>query len=56
MRIMLKWSNLTNEQRAQIKDFYSDELQRKEMFEHNLNSRTYNINPNSGNVVFSKDF
>lgn len=55
MKLQLKWSKLNNEQRGQIKDFYEDDLRRKEIFEHNLNTRTYNVNPYTGNVIFTKD-
>lgn len=50
----IKWAYLTSEQKDQIKSFYEDELKKRQMFEHNLNTRHFSIN-NDGNVVFSKE-
>lgn len=55
MKLLLKWSNLNDAQRAQIKDFYGDDLKDREIYEHSLNSRQYGINPLTGDVIFTKD-
>ena len=54
MKINIPWSNLTNEQKTQLKSFYEDELKKKELFEHDLNKRSFPVN--NGNIVFKKDF
>lgn len=49
--ISLKWSNLTNSQKDQVKGHYKEQLRKKEMFEHSLNVRSFKINPLSGAVI-----
>lgn len=56
MKIYIKWANLNNDQKSQIKSFYNDEITKKELFEHDLNKQSYLINVTSGSVVFRKDF
>jgi len=47
----IKWSNLTNDQKNQVKAFYKEEMKKKEVFEHDLNKRSFLINPYTGNLV-----
>lgn len=47
----IKWSNLTNDQKNQVKSFYKDEMRKKEIFEHDLNKRSFKVNPKNGNVI-----
>lgn len=56
MKIQLKWSKLGNAQLAQIRRFFEEELKNKHLYEHELNSRMYSINPYTGDVIFNKDF
>lgn len=48
--VTIKWGNLTNAQKSLIKLQYKDELRKKEIFEHNLNTRSFKINPLTGGV------
>ena len=52
-KVKLKWSLLTNVQRDQVKQHHQDDIKRKKLFEHNLNQRSFNVNPLTGNVLFS---
>ena len=53
MKIYLKWSALTMDQKSQIIQFYQEELAEKKI---TLNQRSYLINPANGNFVPRKDF
>lgn len=48
----LKWSQLNADQRTQVKQQFNEELKKKELHEHNLNTRLYNVNPLNGKVIF----
>ncbi len=52
----MKWSSLNSEQRKQVLKFNEEQIEKKELFEHNLNQRTYSVNPTTGSVIFHKDF
>lgn len=49
----IKWVYLNDNQRNQILDYYSDEIKKRELFEHDLNKRSFPVNKLNGNVVFS---
>jgi len=48
--ITLKWRDLTNLQKSLIKRHYKEQLTKKELFEHDLNKRFFQINPLNGGV------
>jgi len=50
--LTVKWSNLNQVQRGQVKTHFSEEIKRKEVFEHTLNRAMYHVNPLSGKVLF----
>lgn len=52
----IKFTNLTPSQKQQVKNMHRDELEKKELFEHDLNKRTFAINQTNGSVVTHKDF
>jgi len=54
LTISLKWRDLTDDQKSQIKVLYKDQLRKKELFEHNLNTRSFRINPLTGGVIQPK--
>lgn len=56
MKVTLAWHALTDEQKKQVKSFYEDELKHKELFEHDLNRRSYAVNITDGSIVMKKDF
>lgn len=56
MKLFIKWSGMTQDQRKSVLLFHKDELDKKEIFEHNLNTRRYQINAYNGSVIFHKDF
>lgn len=56
MKTYIKWRNLTNGQRNSIKSFYQEEIDKRELFEHDLNKRSFLINITDGNFIARKDF
>ncbi len=49
--ISLKWKDLTDSQKSQVKDNFRDQLRKKEIFEHILNKRMFKINPLNGDII-----
>ena len=56
MKVRIKWSALNDSQRKQVLSFHEEQIQKKELFEHNLNQGTYTVNVRTGNVIHHKDF
>lgn len=55
----LKFSNLTGEQRNQVREFYHDTLVEEKGKKNKtivLNQMSFRVNPKDGNVIFHKDF
>lgn len=53
MKLIMKWSNLTAEQRKQVAAYHVDDVKDRKMV---LNQHSYNVNARTGNVIFHKDF
>jgi hypothetical protein len=49
--VLIKWANLNSEQRNQVKAYFSEEIKRKEVFEHTLNTGYYHVNTKTGNII-----
>lgn len=56
MKTLIQFSALTDSQKAQIFSFYQEEVEKEQLFEHDLNKRSFLINISNGNVIFRKDF
>ena len=53
MKLYIKWSNLTAQQRIQVAFFFQDEVKEKKMI---LNQHSYRISATTGNFIPQKDF
>lgn len=53
MKLRIKWSNLTNDQRKQVAEYHEEAVREKKII---LNQHCYFINPTSGNFMPAKDF
>lgn len=56
MKLSIKWSSLNKDQRNQIISMHEEALSKKELFQHDLNKRTYQVSAETGKVIFHKDF
>lgn len=53
MKLLIKFSSLTNDQRKQVKQFYQG---KEELLFCNLNQMRFAVNASNGSVMFFKDF
>lgn len=55
MKLYIKWSDLTPEQKSQVKTFHQKDPENF-LHEHVLNRMKFLINPTNGSFVSRKDF